>query len=207
MSNKLSQRQFEKHIAQLPPEELMAELSKLFKKFKDVQHYYQMEYGEKEGRIGVLSAYKKAIKSQFYSASGNAKKPKASQLRKILSDFKNMAVFQSDLVDLILYRVECAVDFTNDFGDIDMVFYESAENAFAQATKIIEAEKLQAQFIERCQQVVLKTRDIGWGFLRFVVRDLRGMLWGFIVRNWLPGYEESLAGGLRMVLAQVPYRL
>ena len=164
MSKKLSQRQFEKHIALLSPEELVAELGKLFKKFKDVQHYYQMEYGEKDGRSGVLAEYKKAVKGQFYSASSNPKNPKASQLRRILSDFKNVAVFQSDLVNLILYRVECAVDFTNDFGDIDSVFYESAENAFAQAVKIIQAEKLQTQFIERCQQIVLNTTDIGWGF-------------------------------------------
>lgn len=164
MSNKLSQRQFEKHIAQLQPEELAAELGKLFKKFKDVQHYYQMEFGEKDGRSGVLDEYKKSIRGQFYSASGNPKNPKASQLRKILADFKNVAVFQSDLVDLILYRVECAVDFTNDFGDIDMVFYESAGNAFAQATKIIDAEKLHPQFIERCQQIVTNTKGIGWGF-------------------------------------------
>ncbi|MBK8567798.1 MAG: hypothetical protein IPN76_31890 [Saprospiraceae bacterium] len=45
MGSKLSQRQFEKHIAQLTQEELAAELSKLFKKFKDVQYYYQMELG------------------------------------------------------------------------------------------------------------------------------------------------------------------
>ncbi len=164
MSKKLSQREFEKHIAQLQPEELVAELGKLFKKFKDVQHYYQMEFGDKDSRSGVLEAYKKTIMAQFYSTNGNPKSPKASQLRKILSDFKNIAVFQSDLVDLILYRVECAVDFTNDFGDIDMVFYESAGNAFEQATKIIEAEKLEEQFIERCQQIVFNTHGIGWGF-------------------------------------------
>ncbi|MBK9014467.1 MAG: hypothetical protein IPM82_10475 [Saprospiraceae bacterium] len=152
-------------MALLSPEELVAELGKLFQRFKDVQHYYQMEYGEKDGRSGVLAEYKKSIKGQFYSlVSGNPKNPKASQLRRILADFKNVAVFQTDLVDLILYRVECAVDFTNEFGDIDMVFYESAENAFAQATKIIEAEKLQAQFMERCQQVVLNTAGMGWGF-------------------------------------------
>ncbi|MCC6725749.1 MAG: hypothetical protein IT258_14665 [Saprospiraceae bacterium] len=164
MSGKLSQRQFEKQIAQLTQEELVAELSKLFKKFKDVQHYYQMELGEKDGRNVVLDEYKKSVKSQFYAASGNPKNPKASQLRRILSDFKNMAVFQTDLVSLILYRVECAVDFTNDVGDIDSVFYESAANAFAQATKIIEAEKLQAQFAERCEDIVVQSSGIGWGF-------------------------------------------
>lgn len=164
MSSKLSQRQFEKHIAQLTQEELAAELGRLFKKFKDVQHYYQMELGEKDGRSVVLAEYKKAVRSQFYSASGNPKNPKASQLRRILSDFKKMAVFQTDLVSLILYRVECAVDFTNDFGDIDSVFYESAANAFAQATKLIEAEKLQAQFAERCEEIVIQSSNTGWGF-------------------------------------------
>ena len=123
-----------------------------------------MELGEKDGRNVVLAEYKKAVKSQFYSANGNPKNTKASQLRRILSDFKNMAVFQTDLVSLILYRVECAVDFTNDFGDIDSVFYESAINAFAQATKIIAAEKLQAQFAERCEGIVVQSSGIGWGF-------------------------------------------
>lgn len=164
MSSKLSQRQFEKQIAQLTQEELAAELSKLFKKFKDVQHYYQMELGEKDGRNVVLAEYKKAVRSQFYSVNGNPKNPKAAQLRRILSDFKNMAVFQTDLVSLILYRVECAVDYTNEFGDIDSVFYESAINAFAQATKIIETEQLQDQFADRCEDIVVQTSGIGWGF-------------------------------------------
>lgn len=165
MPKSLTQKQLEKHLAQLSQEELVAEVGKLFKRFKEVQQYYQMEYGEKEDRKVVLEKYKQQIRRQFYSPrSGNPQYPKASELRRIISEFKKVAVFKSDVVDLILYRVECAVDFTNDFGDIDMPFYESTENAFNDVAKIIEGEQLHQVFVDRCQQIVINTSDIGWGF-------------------------------------------
>ena len=180
MSKKLSQRKFEEHMSQLSPEELVGELAKLYKKFKDVQHFYQMEFGGKAGRVVVLDDYKKAVRGQFYSAaSGSKKKPKAAQLRRILSDFKHLAVFQTDMVDLILYRVECAVDYTNDFGGVDLVFYESASNAFAQAVKIIQEEKLEELFMERCQNILMNTAGIGWdfqGMLATIYRDSFGAI-------------------------------
>lgn len=165
MPKSLTQKQLEKHLAQLSQEELVAEVGKLFKRFKEVQQYYQMEFGEKEDRKMVLEKYKQQIRRQFYSPrSSYPQDPKAAELRRIISEFKKVAVFKSDVVDLILYRVECAVEFTNDFGDIDMPFYESTENAFNDATKIIGAEKLHQMFVARCQQIVTNTSNMGWGF-------------------------------------------
>ncbi|MCO6486811.1 MAG: hypothetical protein J5I98_00270 [Phaeodactylibacter sp.] len=165
MAKKLTKKQLENHLQHLDKKELIAEVSKLFSRIEQVREYYQMEFGGKADREAVLADYKKQIRSQFYSSrSAYPQNPKASELRKIINAFKKVAVVSYDVVDLILYRVECAVEFTNDFGDIDDSFYTSAENAYRDALQLIEKEKLHSYFYDRCRQIVDDTWNIGWGF-------------------------------------------
>ena len=97
--------------------------------------------------------------------------PKASEVRRIISDFKRISVFPFDIADLILYRVELAVKFTNTYGDIDERFYTSTETAYEEALKLIQANNLQEYFRERGLDIQRQTQDIGWGFSH-TMRDL-----------------------------------
>lgn len=165
MAKKLTKKQLEAHLQHLDKKELITEVGKLFSRIEQVREYYQMEFGGKAEREAVLADYKKQIRSQFYSSrNANPLDPKASELRKIISAFKKVAVVPYDIVDLILYRVECAVEFTNDFGDIDEIFYVSTENAYRDVLQLIEKEKLHDYFRVRCEQIVNDSSGIGWGF-------------------------------------------
>jgi hypothetical protein len=63
-----------------------------------------------------------------------------------------------------LYYVECGVEFTNDFGDINENFYISIENAYETSLKLIDEERILSKFKNRVFKVVNETRNIGWGF-------------------------------------------
>ena len=64
----------------------------------------------------------------------------------------------------MLYYVECGVEFTNDYGDIDENFYISIENTYEKALKLMKKISILTKFKKRCQKVVNGTSDIGWGF-------------------------------------------
>ena len=165
MAKKLTKKQLENHLQHLEKKELLAEVSKLFTRVEQVREYYQMEFGGKAEREKVLADYKKQIRSQFYSSrSASPRMPKAAELRKIINAFKKVAVVQYDVVDLMLYRVETAVEFTNDFGDIDQSFYQSTIKTYCDALQLIDKEKLHSYFNDRCGQIVDDASGIGWGF-------------------------------------------
>ena len=64
----------------------------------------------------------------------------------------------------MLFYVETGVQFTNEYGDIDEVFYSSLEKTYLQALTLMKKENLLGKFVERASKVVRDTRNIGWGF-------------------------------------------
>ena len=152
-----------KHLQSLSQEELVEEILKFSKKFKDVKAHYEMDLGGNKKQAAIVEEFKKKNKKQYFPTRGYGD-PKAVEIRKIISDFKKISVFPYDIADITLYRVEMAVDFTNAYGDIDERFYDSTANAYEDALKIITKNDLQKYFIERCTKIQNDTSDIGWGF-------------------------------------------
>jgi len=164
MAEKLTKAKLKKHLGHLEQKELIEEIAKLFAKFKEVKQYYQMEYGSVADRNKIVEDYKKKIRNEFYTRSGIPKYSSLSNLKKLLSNFSKSSPFKYDVIDVMLYRVEQAVEFTNDFGDIDERFYVSTEGVYANALHLITSEKLQKEFDVRAYDIVYNTRNIGWGF-------------------------------------------
>jgi Family of unknown function (DUF6155) len=152
-----------KHLQNLRKEDLVEEILKLAKKFKEVKNHYEMDLGGQEKQAEIVAEFKQKIKKQYFPTRGYGD-PKASEVRKILSDFKKISIFPYDIVDLTLYRVEMAVNFTNAYGDIDEQFYNSTENNYEDALKIIRTNGLEAHFINRCMTIAHNCQNIGWGF-------------------------------------------
>ncbi|MGA0559899.1 DUF6155 family protein [Larkinella sp. VNQ87] len=159
-----------KHLQSLTHDELVDEILKLTKKFREVKAYYEMDLGDSKQQGALLAEYKTKLKKLFFPTRGYGD-PKASEVRKIISDFKKISVFPFDVADLLLYRVELAVQFTNSYGDIDDRFYASTETAYEEALKLIETHKLHDHFRERGLMIQEQTRHIGWGF-SYTMRDL-----------------------------------
>lgn len=159
--SKITKNTLKKHLEELTKAELTAEILKLFEKIKAVKDYYEMDLGTDTS--AVLNEYKAKIERQYFPKRGYGT-PKAAEVRKLISEFKKIAIFEFDVVDLLLFRVEKAVDFTNAYGDIDEAFYTSAENAFDDALKLAKKTATLAAIKERSRQVVLETQNMGWGF-------------------------------------------
>ncbi len=158
---KLTKLTQKKHLDELHKKEVVEEILKLYAKFPQVKEYYQMELSE--DTQSFVEGYKKKIKAIYFPARG-FRHPRASAIRRIISKFKKVAVFDYDVVDLLLYRVENGIAYSKTFGGIDEAFYTSIESSFDEALKLIAKNNLFADFKDRCQQMVNDSEYIGWGF-------------------------------------------
>ena len=159
----VSKKDFTKYLNNLSKDELIKELEKLYGKFKNVKDFYSMELAE--DTTGILNKYKEALKKEYFpNTKFGIGAARASVARKIISDFTKIKVYDIDLIELMLFRVELCVEFTKQFGDINEQFYTSTENAFETVVKLIVKNKLEEGFKERCKNLIHETEDFGWGF-------------------------------------------
>jgi hypothetical protein len=145
---KITKLSLKKHLDELDKKELVEEVLKLYTKFSQVKEFYQMELSE--DTKAFVESYKKKIKAIYFPARGY-RYPKASTIRRLISNFKKVAVFDYDVVDLLLYRVENGIAYSKTFGGIDEAFYTSIESSYD-------------EFKDRCGQIVADSEGIGWGF-------------------------------------------
>lgn len=153
-------REFSRYIKSLEKPELEKELKKLFDKIPAVSQYYELELSE--DTTAVLEDYKAKIRKEYFPnrGYGNAR---SSVSKKYISDFKRISVFPKDVIELLLYRTEMMIDFTNLYGDMEEPFYTSLVNSFGEACKMIRKENLEEEFKDHCIRLIDKTEDLGWG--------------------------------------------
>jgi hypothetical protein len=143
-------------------EELISDISELFKTFDSVKDYYQVKLDPQEN--GQVSArYKKIIENEFFPARGFGK-AQLSVARKAVSDYKKVSKNPESIADIMLFYVEQGVKFTNAYGDIDEAFYSSMESMYGKAVEWIIKHEMQNTFEQRCSSIVQDTSGIGWGF-------------------------------------------
>lgn len=160
-------KELNKYLNSLSEKELIQELKKLYDKFEPIRQYYAMELSDDSEK--VLAEFKARIKKEYFPNRGFGRaSSKAS--RKVVTDFKKIAVHKKDVVDLLLYRTEMMIEFTAAYGDIDEAFYNSLSSGFAEACKLIKREKLETHFSVYCQELISQCYNFGWG----VYDDLKG---------------------------------
>jgi Family of unknown function (DUF6155) len=147
-------REFKRYLAELDEPGLRAELLKLFGKLPQVQEFYAQELASPAERKTMLNDYKKKIENQFWTHGGNPKNNiKNVEIRRILSDFEQVAVSPHELIDLMLYRVEVATSFANTLGGMPEAAYKAALAAFQKAVKLMGEHRLLDYFKSRCEDL------------------------------------------------------
>ena len=149
-----------KYLSQFTKEQLVGQILELHKKYKDVKTYY--EFSINPDVTSKRENVKEAVLECFFPKRGF--KLRLKDARKVISDFKKLEPDPESLADVMLYYVECGVQFTNDFGDIDEPFYVSIERMFIDTAKFIQDNGLNEIFLARAQKITEDSNGIGWGF-------------------------------------------
>jgi hypothetical protein len=154
--------ELKKYLKNKSADELTEEILTLFKSISPVQDYYKNKLGSS---VEVLEKYKKEIEKKIFPST-NFKDPglHLKDAKKAVTEFKKIAGNNHDIADIMLFYVETGVELTNNFGDIDMPFYNSMAGMYEKAVMFIFKHCLSDDFEARCRAIVRNTSGIGWGF-------------------------------------------
>lgn len=161
-------KELNKYLNSLTEKELIKEVKKLYDKFPDVKKYYQMELGDNSEKI--LAEYKARIEKEYFPKRGEGN-GKSSVSRKVVTDFKKIAIHQKDVAELMLYRTEMMLRYANYCGGIEEPRYSSLMGSFADACEIIGDEQLTSYFKVHCEELL----KYAFGFRKQVYDSLSGI--------------------------------
>jgi len=114
----------------------------------------------------TLAPYKETIKRYISPAEPWKTPVKLSLARKAISDYRKAIGDPHGLAELMLFYVECGVNFTLEFGDIDEPFYDSVARMFSDAMAMLNRcdQDVVDELLPRFASAVYSTAEMGWGF-------------------------------------------
>lgn len=139
---------------------LVKHLVELYNKYDSVKEYFNFYINPNEDEL--LNKYKDKVREGFFPKRGM--RLQLSLSRKAINDFKKLGISKEKYGDLMLYYVECGIEFINNYGDISESFYTSAENTFNKTLKIFDEENVLEKYKERTSALVRESMDSGYGF-------------------------------------------
>ena len=157
---KSTKTELSKYLKQSTKAELEKEVKKLYDKFKEVKQYYEIEFTTDTTKI--VETPKKKIYKEYFTSRGYPGKGRSNISRKVITDFKKISIFQKDVIELLLYRVEVMLDYAG-YGDMGEAYYNSLARSFDEACRLMESEHLVADFKQDCERLREAAYNIGWG--------------------------------------------
>ena len=159
---KVTIKELKHYLMDRSSDELIVDISELFKRFEPVEEYYRCRILP-DGNEKLLHKYKGIIQNEFFPSRGFGK-GRLSVAKKAITDYKKVSTSVEGLADLMLYYVEVGVEFTDTFGDINESFYRSMVEMYSRALNLIFDCDLSDKCEERCEKIVNDTSEIGWCF-------------------------------------------
>lgn len=151
-----------KQLNTMDKTELIALICRLYKSNKPCQDMIDVMLCGDTAEEQLVADCRKQIRAAFFG-----KKLSLKNARKVISDFKKVSRNQENVAELMLTYVECGVEFTNVYGDMDETFYYSIESMFMDYVKLInsmEHDGCYRKHAARLAKVCYNASDIGWGF-------------------------------------------
>lgn len=161
MGSNLTASSLRKQLTTATKEQLIEEVIELFTKFDVVQKHFALKL-KSDTQTEILADYKARLSKAMLPKS-DWSEPKVSEARRIINEFQKVARSPSAVADLMLFYVECGIKFLNDLGDYKASFYDSLERMFEAALKLARKNGMEAEFKDRCEEIVAKSSDMGYG--------------------------------------------
>jgi hypothetical protein len=159
---KLNKKALLKHLNKSEKEDVIREVITLFDKFKNVKEFYQAELSDEVNPN--LYKYKRKI-TEAYSRPNPKERTTNANINKLLKEFKKISIYDRELADLLLHRVECGLAAIKRNNKRSSSFYHSILSTFEDAVKLIVADERSSDFQSRIDKI-LKTPCTGNIILR-----------------------------------------
>ena len=80
----------------------------------------------------------------------------------LITQFKKVAIFKKDVIELIFYRCEMMAKFTEMYGFMDDPFCNAIISAFKEGAKMAAAEKLKRAYKVQVEEIMNLTYNSGY---------------------------------------------
>lgn len=153
----------------LPPEALMEMLKGLYQLSPQNKAWLEARLAPaSEGNAYLEECRKKVIRLVYDPRRAFPDKPHFREAKKIISEYRKAASDPAGTLDLMLTYLERGHAYTNDFGDIDMPFYDALINMLYRFAKELQKlpdwPVLYSQRFRARLQAIYRTSSIGWGY-------------------------------------------
>ena len=171
----MKQTELKQRLNDMEKKELSALICKLYKNSKQVQSMIDVIFCGDAAEEQLITECKKKIHASFFG-----KRLSLRNARTVISDFKKIVQNKERVAELMLFYVECGVDFTNLYGDIDDAFYSSIEYVFHEFVHLVNNmadNGYYQQNAERIDRLIRDTDQIGWGFAAAMAQAYGQLPW------------------------------
>jgi len=148
---KLTKKALLKHLNKSDKEDIIREVATLFDKFKNVKEFYSTELSG-EGNP-VLEQYKKKI-TKAYSGANPKERTTNINVNKLIKEFKRVSIYDRELADLMLHRVECGIAAIKRNNKRSQTFYSCIISTFEDTVKLIEADGSLNEYKEKIAEAL-----------------------------------------------------
>jgi len=153
---KLTKKALLKHLNKSDKDDIISEVITLFDKFKNVKEFYQAELSQDSNP--ALEKYKKKI-AKAYSLPNPKERSTNINLNKLINEFKKICIYDRELADLMLYRVECGIEAFTHNNKRSATFYNCIAVTFESAIKLIISDGSIEDFRQRINKIVKNTSE------------------------------------------------
>ncbi|MBR1529508.1 MAG: hypothetical protein IJ642_09440 [Oscillospiraceae bacterium] len=168
--------ELKKYLKTLNQEEMINLIVQLSKIDKKNAAFLESKYHQGSAETALVNEYKLKMRYVFFREM----LPTLKKAKSFISDLRKVAPKSEYLLDLQLYYVECGVDFTNEYGDIDANFYYSMASVFSEFVHGLNTFGSKEFYISvrpRISRIIRETDGIGWGFHEDLCEAASEIVW------------------------------
>lgn len=174
---KLTGAALKKRLRECSQGELVDLVQRLYEAVPEASDFINVEYDDGGYADDLLQKAKKQVRHEFFPDRGFGR-CSLSKAKDVIRSFGHVCKDPALYLDLQLYYVECGIEFTNEYGDIDERFYNSMESMYHDVIVTLNNlgdETLTSRFRDRLKAAVDDAKNTGWGFCDGLYDDY-GML-------------------------------
>lgn len=149
--SKFTKKALLKHLQKSDKEDIINEVVTLFDKFKNVKEFYKSELSDEADPL--LDKYKKRI-TEVYSLSNPKERSTNINLNRLIKDFKKVSIYERELADLMLHRVECGIIAFTKNNKRSATFYNCIISTFEDSIKLIISDNYLEEFKPRIDKII-----------------------------------------------------
>ncbi|MBR0100410.1 MAG: hypothetical protein IJP90_11960 [Treponema sp.] len=162
-SKELTVAQLKKRLAEFEKDAIIDLIADLYKSTPAVKQVLNLQFTADYGQQ-LLDKAEKQLDKIFFPEDIIRTGVSLKEAKAVVSNFTKVCADDELIARLNYHFAKNAVEFTNEFGDIDTPFYNALARHFANVTDIIARHpNLYDEFMPKLENLKESTSDCGWG--------------------------------------------